>query len=247
MHTRAVEALTVESELRRALDNGEIKPFFQPIVSLTTGEIIGFEALARWLHAERGMISPADFIPLAEETGMIAPMGLSILQQACRQAALWQAEYDRPDLTMSVNLSGKQFKQPNLIDDIENILRTSGLEPRSLKVEITETMVIDNIASAIVMLKKLRRLGIQISIDDFGTGYSSLSYLHRFPFHILKIDRCFISRMLKNKESLGIVKAIVTLAIELRKEIIAEGVEEEEQRRVLTSIGCHYAAGLSVL
>ena len=243
MHTRAVEALTVESELRRALDNGEIKPHFQPIVSLGTGEIIGFEALARWVHADRGLISPADFIPLAEETGLVVPMGLSILEQACRQAAEWQAKFDRPELSISVNLSGKQFKQHGLIGEIEDILRDANLEPSSLKIEITETMVIDNIAAAIVMLKKLRRIGVQISIDDFGTGYSSLSYLHRFPFHILKIDRCFISRMLKNKESLGIVKAIVTLATELRKEIIAEGVEEEEQRQILTAIGCQYAQG----
>lgn len=243
MHTRAVEALTVESELRRALDNGEIKPHFQPIVSLATGEIVGFEALARWVHAERGLISPADFIPLAEETGLIVPMGMTILKQACGHAARWQEEFNRPDLSISVNLSSKQFKQHELLIQIEDILKRANLAPRSLKIEITETMVIDNIAAAIVMLKKLRRIGVQISIDDFGTGYSSLSYLHRFPFHILKIDRCFISRMLKNKESLGIVKAIVTLANELNKEIIAEGVEEEEQRLALKSIGCQYAQG----
>jgi EAL domain-containing protein (putative c-di-GMP-specific phosphodiesterase class I) len=243
MHTRAVEALTVENELRRALDNGEIKPYYQPIVSLDTGEVVGFEALARWIHADRGLISPADFIPLAEESGLIVPLGLSIMDQACRQAVQWQDEFDKPDLAISVNLSGKQFKVAGLIADIRDILSDTKLQPGALKVEITESMVINDTVAAIVMLKQLRRIGIQIAIDDFGTGYSSLSYLHRFPFDILKIDRSFISRMAKSRESRGIVKAIVMLAAELRKNVIAEGLEKTEEHRMLRAIGCQYGQG----
>jgi EAL domain-containing protein (putative c-di-GMP-specific phosphodiesterase class I) len=243
MHTRALQALTVENELREALEHGEIRPYYQPIVSLVTGEIVGFEALARWFHPERGLISPADFIPLAEDSGLIVPIGQLILKQACEQTAEWQSRFDRPELSISVNLSAKQFRQSLLISEVREILHESGLRNGTLKLEVTETMVIEDLVAAVEMLSQLRKLGVQISIDDFGTGYSSLSYLHRFAFDFLKIDRSFISRMTKDKESLGIVKTITTLANELSKSVIAEGVETIQQRRILSLIGCQYAQG----
>ncbi len=243
MHTRAVQALTVENDLRKALENGDIQPHYQAIVSLSSGEIVGFEALARWIHLERGLISPADFVPLAEECGLIVSIGKSMLMQACEQASIWRKQYDLPDLTVSVNLSGKQFKQPNLISEIKSVLRKTDFDPNNLKLEITETIVIEDIVSGVEMLKQIKELGIQISIDDFGTGYSSLSYLHRFPFDALKIDRSFVARMTKDRESLGIVKTISTLADELEKVVIAEGVETEEQWRLLNGFGCRYGQG----
>ena len=243
MHTRAVEALTLENELRRALDNGEIEPFYQSIIALDSGRIVGFEALARWLHPERGLISPADFIPLAEETGLIVPIGLTILDQACADIAHWQAALDIPTLTISVNLSGKQFKQASLLNDIKEILFKTSLQPNCLKMEITETIVMEDTAVAIEMLKQLKRIGMQISLDDFGTGYSSLSYLHRFPFDIIKIDRSFVSRMTMDRESRGIVKTITALAAELGKSVIAEGIEKEEHQQLLAAMGCSYGQG----
>jgi len=243
MHTWALKALTVENELRHAVDNEEIEPYYQPIVSLEDSEVVGFEALARWVHPSRGLISPADFISLAEETELIVPLGLSIMEQACRQTVEWQTELSRPDLSISVNLSPKQFKEAGLVNDIRRILRETDLRPSALKVEITETMFIDDLSGAIDMLKQLRRLGIQVSIDDFGTGYSSLNYLHKFPFDVLKVDRTFINRMPRHMESRGIVKAIVLLAAELGKEVIAEGVQTAEQHRLLTMVGCHYGQG----
>ncbi|CAN5315775.1 hypothetical protein BH10ACI2_BH10ACI2_20600 [soil metagenome] len=243
MHTRALQALTIENELRRALENGDIKPYYQPIVSLTTGQIVGFEALARWIHPERGLISPADFIPLAEECGLIVQIGQSMLKQACMNGADWQREFGRPELSMSVNLSGRQFRQASLITDVESCLAKSGLAAHHLKLEITETMVIDDIVSAVEMLNQLKELGVQISIDDFGTGYSSLSYLHRFPFDVLKIDRSFVVRMTKDRQSLGIVRTIASLAAELEKSVIAEGIETSGQQKILTAVGCQYGQG----
>lgn len=243
MHTRALQALTVENELRNALDHGEIRPYYQPIVSLVSGEIVGFEALARWFHPERGLISPADFIPLAEDSGLIVPIGQLILNQACEQTAEWQRRFDRPELSISVNLSTKQFRQSNLISEVKKVIRRSGIGSGTLKLEITESMVIEDLVAAAEMLLQFQKLDIQISIDDFGTGYSSLSYLHRFTFDYLKIDRSFITRMTKDKESLGIVKTISTLAKELSKAVIAEGVETIQQRRILSLIGCQYAQG----
>lgn len=243
MHTRAVQALTVENELRRALDNGDIQPHYQAIVSLDSGRIVGFEALARWIHIERGMISPSDFVPLAEECGLIVPIGKAMLVQACQQAVEWQRAHDSPALSMSVNLSGKQFKQPNLISEIRQILRKTGLDPGCLKLEITETMVIEDVIAAAELLRQLKKIGVQISIDDFGTGYSSLSYLHRFPFDTLKIDRAFVNRMTKDRESLGIVKTISMLAFELEKVVVAEGVETKQQWKLLNDFGCKYGQG----
>jgi diguanylate cyclase (GGDEF)-like protein/PAS domain S-box-containing protein len=243
MHTRAVQTLTLENELRTALDKGEIIPYFQPIIELNNGAITGYEALARWNHPTRGLVSPADFIPLAEETGLIIPMGFSILRQACQFTADWQKKHNMPEFTISVNLSGKQFKQATLIEEIKEILFETGLHPHFLKLEITETIVMENTPLTIEMLKQLKSIGVQISIDDFGTGYSSLSYLHRFPFDVLKIDRSFVSRMTMDRESFGIVKTITALATELGKPVVAEGVEKSEHHKMLCEIGCRFGQG----
>ena len=242
MHTRAMEALRLESELRRAIETDEIVPFFQPIVSLVNGEISGFEALARWRHPQRGLVSPVDFIPLAEETGLIVPLGIRMLEQACEQICYWQKKYERP-LTMSVNLWVKQFKQKNIIEKVSEIIDATELNPNDLRLEITESVLMDNPAAAAETLKELKALGVQLSIDDFGTGYSSLSYLHRFPFDVLKIDRSFVSRMNTDKESRGIVKTIITLAQELEKSVIAEGVETKQHQESLVKFNCEFGQG----
>ncbi|HEU4872470.1 MAG TPA: bifunctional diguanylate cyclase/phosphodiesterase [Pyrinomonadaceae bacterium] len=244
MHTRAVTLLRLETDLRRAIENEELCVYYQPIVRLANGELHGFEALVRWHHPERGLVSPGDFISLAEETGLILPLGLNVLRQACRQLRKWQQRSlsDR-DLIISVNLSGKQLAQPDLVERIEEVLQESQLKPWHLKLEVTETVVMENPEVAAVTLAKLRALGVLLSIDDFGTGYSSLSYLNRFPLDILKIDRSFISTMNQTDENLQIVKTIVTLAGNLGMQVIAEGVETEEQLNQLRLLKCQYAQG----
>jgi EAL domain-containing protein (putative c-di-GMP-specific phosphodiesterase class I) len=244
MHTRAVTLLRLESDLRRALEKDELYVYYQPIVSVRNGELHGFEALVRWLHPERGIVSPEDFIPLAEETGLILPLGLTVLRDACMQLRTWQQRsIANRDLIMSVNLSGKQLMQPDLIQRIEEVLRESQIDPWHLKLEITETVVMESPELAAVTLAKLRGLGVRLSIDDFGTGYSSLSYLNRFPVDTLKIDRSFVTSMNDTDESLQIVKTIVTLAGNLGMQVIAEGVENEEQLAQLRALKCQYAQG----
>src|SRR5690349_2553948 len=244
MHTRAVTLLRLESDLRRALEKEELCVYYQPIVSLASRELCGFEALVRWQHPERGIVSPDDFIPLAEETGLILPIGLQVLREACGQLRKWQQRslYNK-DLIMSVNLSGKQLTQPDLIERIEEVLHESQINPWHLKLEITETVVMENPELAAVTLAKLRGLGVRLSIDDFGTGYSSLSYLNRFPVDMLKIDRSFVTSMNKADENLQIVKTIVTLAGNLGMQVVAEGVETEEQLEQLRSLKCQYGQG----
>jgi len=243
LHLRAIHALTIENELRGSLERHEIKPYYQPVVDLKTGDIVGFEALARWRHPERGLISPADFIPLAEETGLIVPLGISILEQSAKQLASWQKLYRNPNLNISVNLSSRQFFDLMLVDNITNVLISAGLMPTGLKMEITESVVMEDTQLSVQMINALKEIGVQISIDDFGTGYSSLSYLHRIPFDILKIDRSFVSGMLQDKESRSIVKTITALAGELEKSVIAEGIVETEQQYLLESMGCQYGQG----
>src|SRR5205085_8427365 len=189
-----VERLQLENDLRRAIERSEFHVYYQPIVSLDADRLAGFEALVRWEHPERGIISPAEFIASAEETGLIVELGQWVLGEACRQMHEWQ--WQNPahmHLMMSVNLSAKQFTQPDLLDQIKRTLSETGLDPRCLKLEITESVVMENAETASTMLMQLRALGVHLSIDDFGTGYSSLSYLHRFPVNTLKIDRSFIS------------------------------------------------------
>ena len=244
MHESAISRLQLENDLRRAVEGQEFRVQYQPIVSLRTGRIVGFEALVRWHHPERGIVSPLDFIPLAEETGMIIPIGQYVLCEACRQASQWQAKFpaEQP-LSISVNLSSKQFSQPDLVDQVEQTLRENHLETHSLILEITESVVMENAEAATAALVELKALGVQLSIDDFGTGYSSLSYLHSFPINSLKIDRSFIGKMNVDNTNLEIVRTVVALACSLGMNVTAEGIETAEQLAQLRALQCQYGQG----
>jgi diguanylate cyclase (GGDEF)-like protein/PAS domain S-box-containing protein len=244
MHARAISRLQLENDLRYALDRKELEVYYQPIIKLEDGSLSGFEALIRWNHPERGMVSPADFIPVAEDTELIIPIGQWILFEACRQVREWQSLFpSAKPLTISVNLSGKQFKQPDLVGQVKQILYQTGLDPHCLRLEITESMVMEDAEAATAMLRQLRSLNVQLSIDDFGTGYSSLSYLHRFPVNILKIDKSFVGRMAVDEESMGIVETIITLASKLKMNVVAEGIETQEQWDKLKSLQCQLGQG----
>ncbi len=243
MHTHAVALLQLETDLRRAIERQEFQIYYQPIVSLETGRIVGFEALVRWQHPQRGLVSPGEFIPLAEETGLIIPIGQWVLREACYQMRAWQMQFPRvPPLLISVNLSVKQFSQPDLIEQISQILRETGLDARSLKLEITESVIME-VESAAAKLFQLQALDIQLCVDDFGTGYSSLSYLHRFPINALKIDRSFVLNTGVKDEKWEIVRAIVTLAQNLSMDMTAEGVEVMEQLAQLKVLKCKHGQG----
>jgi diguanylate cyclase (GGDEF)-like protein/PAS domain S-box-containing protein len=244
MHARAVSLLQLENDLRRAVERQEFTLYYQPIVSLETGAIRGVEALIRWQHPEHGLIMPSEFIPVAEETGLILQMGQWGLREACRQLREWQGQFAiSPAFQVSVNLSSKQFSQLDLIEQITRALRDTGLDPAGLRLEITESVVMENIESATDMLRQLRDLGVEASIDDFGTGYSSLSYLHRFPITVLKIDRSFVSGMSNQSENAEIIRSIVMLARNLGMAVVAEGVETVEQIAQLRELGCKHAQG----
>lgn len=244
MHTIAVQLLKLENDLRRAVEREEIEVHYQPIISLETEELVGFEALARWRHPTRGLIPPVKFIPLAEETGLIIPLGSQLLRQACGQMRLWQQQFSNSrKLTISVNLSSIQFQQTGLVEHIEQILQETELEPSSLRLEITESIVMENAHLASEMLNRLNALGVRISLDDFGTGYSSLAYLHEFPIQNLKIDRSFVSRIGTSKDSSKIIKTIITLAAELDMNVTAEGVETRTQHQQLRVLGCDFGQG----
>ncbi len=244
MHEAAVGLLQLETDLRHALERDEFFIHYQPIVSLDNFRLCGFEALVRWRHPERGLISPMDFIPLAEETGQIISIGQWVLRQACKQMHKWQRQYGMENpLFISVNLSGKQFAQSDLIEQVKNIITETRLNPRGLKLEITETVVMENIEMATQMLQQLRDLGVQLSIDDFGTGYSSLSYLHRFPIDTLKVDKSFVMAMVDNNENIEIVRTIIMLAQNLGMDVIAEGIETKEQLALLRKLKCEKGQG----
>ncbi|MEH1882212.1 GGDEF domain-containing response regulator [Nostoc sp.] len=244
MYAQVTKLLELEMDLRRAVERQEFQVYYQPIVLLETCKIIGFEALVRWQHPQHGLVPPDNFIPLAEETGLIIPIGYWVLGEACRQMRAWQIQFPTdPPLTISVNLSTKQFLQPDLIEQINRTIQETGLEARNLKLEITESVLMENIQSATLMLLQLQEMNIQLHLDDFGIGYSSLSYLHRFPSKALKIDRSFITKIGANGENLEIVQAIVTLAQGLNIDVIAEGVETLEQLAQLRAMKCKYAQG----
>jgi diguanylate cyclase (GGDEF)-like protein/PAS domain S-box-containing protein len=244
MHEQAQRSLQLETDLRCAIEAKQFQLFYQPIWSLTTSAIAGFEALIRWAHPKRGMISPAEFIPVAEETGLILPIGQWVIQEACRQMNLWQHQFPGiQPLTVSVNLSAKQFSQPDLVGQIQTALDETGFLPHRLKIEITETMIIENQQAAVQVLTQLQALGIQIQVDDFGTGYSSLSVLHNLPLDTLKVDISFIKLLETDPDNAEIVKVIIMLAHNLGMEAIAEGVETEVQRSYLKSLGCDFAQG----
>lgn len=244
MHARAMALLQLESDLRRAVERDEFHLLYQPIIDLRTGRLAGFEALVRWRHPERGVVSPVDFIPIAEETGLINSIGRWILHEACLQMRLWQKRYPQMgNLTMSVNLSGKQFRQVDVIEQVKMVLFDTGLEAESLRLELTETVVMEDAEIASKVFKQLRALGVQISIDDFGTGYSSLSYLHNFPIDILKVDRSFVGRMTENGGNAEIARTIISLAHTMGMKVVAEGIEEEFQKTHLRTLGCEYGQG----
>ena len=244
MHGELMSRLKMETDLRRATERDELFVDYQPIVSLQNRTLIGFEALVRWRHPEFGLVPPKEFIPVAEETGQILTIGQTVLESACRQAREWLTTYPAsPPLFVSVNLSVKQFNQPGLVQNIANLLQQFELPPRCLKLEITESVFSDNIEAAVGLLTQLRELGVQLSIDDFGTGYSSLSYLQRFPIDTLKIDRSFVTQMMENEENLAIVRTIVALAQNLGMDVVAEGVETEEQLKLLRKLECENGQG----
>ena len=243
MHAQALNRMKLEADLRRGVERNEFFLLYQPIISLQTQRLAGFEALVRWQHPERGLVSPVEFIPLAEETGLIVPIGHWVMQEACQQLKEWQQAYPASfPLQMSVNLSSRQFTQPNLIEQIQSVLEEAAIDPKYLKLELTESAVMDNVEAAIKQLQEIQDLGISLSMDDFGTGYSSLSYLHRFPLNTLKIDRSFVSQMNK-KENLEIVRTIIALAGSLGLEVIAEGVETCAQLTQLQNLNCEYGQG----
>jgi diguanylate cyclase (GGDEF)-like protein len=244
MHARAVALLQLENDLRRAVEREEFRLHYQPIVSLESGEINGFEALVRWQHPKRGLVAPLEFIPLAEDTGLIVDIGQWVLREACCQMAEWQKQSPaNRSLILSVNLSSRQFAQTSLIQQISGILQQSGLDPRCLRLEITESVLMESADSACTTLSQLRSLGISVSIDDFGTGYSSLSYLHRFPVNTLKIDRSFISRMGVGGGNSEVIRTIISLASTLGLDVVAEGVETEDQRERLKALDCEFCQG----
>ena len=244
MHARVVRTLKLETDLRRAIAREEFRVYYQPIVSITVGRITGFEVLVRWEHPERGLLLPAEFIPVAEEMGAIIQIDRFVAEDACRQLRVWQNTYrHNPPLNVAVNVSGTQFMRPDLVTQIDHILRKTGLYGRSLTLEVTESVLMENAQYAAEMLEQLRSLDIRISIDDFGTGYSSLAYLRRFKVDTLKIDFSFVSRMLADEENSQIVKTIRTLASNLGKQTVAEGVETRSQYDALKELGVDRAQG----
>ncbi len=243
MREHALKRLQLETDLRLAVQSQELYLNYQPIISLCTGKMAGFEALVRWHHPQQGFISPGEFIPVAEETGLIVPIGIWVLREACQTMQSWVEKFPEFKLHISVNLSVKQFRQPNLIEALDQILAETKLNSEYLKLEITETAIMDNAESANRLLKQLRARKIKLSLDDFGTGYSSLSYLHRFHLDTLKIDRSFISDISDDRESLEIVEAIVTLAHQLKMDVVAEGVETLMHFNQLRTLGIEFGQG----
>jgi diguanylate cyclase (GGDEF)-like protein len=243
MHRSAVKLMHLENDLRRAIERKEFNLYYQPIVCLKSGLLLGFEALIRWEHPKRGLLSPNEFIPIAEENGLIIPIGYWVISQACYQLGQWQKQYENYRLIVSVNLSSKQFLQIDLADRILGILQKNKLSPRHLKLEITETTLMTNAESALSLFTQLKNLGIEISMDDFGTGYSSLSYLHKFPVNTLKIDQSFISNLEHGNENAKIISTILALSESLGFKAIAEGIETKQQLNVLLDLQCKYGQG----
>jgi Amt family ammonium transporter len=237
MHADARAQLQLETDLRRAIERGELRLRYQPVVSLKNGQTSGCEALIVWEHPARGLIPPSDFIPTAEETGQIVPIGRWALEQACRDCKEWGG------VSVSVNLSGKQLVQPDLLDQVRGALSLSGLDARRLKLEVTESVIMENAGPASLMLSQLKAMQVHLLLDDFGTGYSSLSYLHNFRFDTLKIDKSFVARLEGAGKQAEIVRTIVSLARALSMEVVAEGVENPAQLQALRALNVESAQG----
>lgn len=250
-HARALERMHLEIDMKRAIERKQIQLHYQPIISLETGHLAGFEALARWNHNGRGAISPAQFIPLAEETGLVGQLSHSLFREACEQMRYWREQFPlRQDCFISVNVSSKQVSHGGLIDELDKVLEESGLEPQYLRLEITETALVENTRAASHTLAQLKKRRIKLCLDDFGKGFSSLNYLHRFPIDVLKIDRSFVRRLGANhgndhhkKRPYEIVRTIVALAQILGMQVVAEGVEVSDQLNVLKDLGCEFGQG----
>ncbi len=243
MLAAAEERLQVETDLRRAVERKELVVHYQPIVALAGARLCGFEALLRWQHATRGLIPPAAFIPVAEETGLIVPIGLWVLEEACRQLRAWEAEFPEcASLTINVNLSPRQCLDPHLVEDVTRILAATGLPAPRLKLEITESLLLEDSESAVEILTALRSLGVQLGLDDFGMGYSALSYLQRLPVQTLKIDRSFVEGI-QHSGNVEIIRAIVSLAAGLAMDVTAEGVETADQANRLKDLACEFGQG----
>jgi EAL domain-containing protein (putative c-di-GMP-specific phosphodiesterase class I) len=237
MDVQAARRLTLETSLRTALERQEFFLHYQPKVNVKTGQIVSFEALVRWQHPELGLVPPKQFIPLAEETGLIVPLGEWVLRTACAQNRAWQ-DADYPALRVAVNFSPRQFQMLRLADMVEGVLAETGLDPCWLELEVTEGIMLQNIDNAITTLHRLSELGIHLAIDDFGIGYSSLSYIKKLPINTLKIDQSFVSDITVNPDDAAIATAVINMAQSLRLNVIAEGVEEEEQARLLDELQC---------
>jgi diguanylate cyclase (GGDEF)-like protein/PAS domain S-box-containing protein len=244
MHTDSLVRLELENDLRRALQHDELRVHYQPIITMSTGKITEVEALVRWQHPTRGLVFPNEFIPVAETTGLIIPLGLWVLEEACRQVAAWHGQFPtEPPLILSVNLSPRQFQQPSIVADVAQALEESGFPASCLKLEITEGIIMQDVEATIRTLWELKGLGLQIAVDDFGTGYSSLSYLKRLPLDVLKIDRSFVSGIGHNQEDTAIVHAIMAMAKSLNFKVTGEGIETAEQSALLGQWGCDCGQG----
>jgi EAL domain-containing protein (putative c-di-GMP-specific phosphodiesterase class I) len=245
MHAALVDKLELEAELLQAVERQEFTLVYQPIVELDEARIIGFEALLRWIHPTRGVIPPLQFIPLAEQTGVIIPLGRWVLAEACRQGAAWQrTEYGRrAALTMTINISGWQLDHPTFIDDVRTALQSSGLPANNLVLEITESAIIRDYEHVTSRFQALKAIGVRLAIDDFGTGYSSLAYLHRFPVDILKIDKTFVDGVGRGGRDAALARTIIALGDMLSLRTVAEGIEQAEQRSQLQSLGCGLGQG----
>ena len=243
MYRDALALFKTESDLRRAVDRSDFFIEYQPIVLVDSGDIAGFEALVRWRHPDRGIVMPGDFIGIAEETGLIVPLGQWVLSRACEEMAHWMTDLGFRDSYLSVNLSSRQFSQPDIEVRVSETIESSGLDPNNLTLEITESLLLEGSGYAREKLDRLRSSGVRLQIDDFGTGYSSLAYLHRFPIDALKIDRSFVANLETDPTNFEIVKTILALAENLAIDVIAEGIETDGQRRILSQLGCKLGQG----